>query len=474
MAQSQIPLPDARRLARLQELPQRAVSLRYDKIFLVKICYVIDTTVGASWACEQLRDLRDKCGFEVTAIVSGNQGSLVDSLRSEGIPLHVCDLSFSSLAGSCILPFRILSLYRLFRREKFDVVQTHLFRSMIGGRIAAWLADVPVRLAMIAGPYHLEAHTLRWIDRFTCWMDTTLIASCEYTRQLYRQMGISDNRLATIYYGPDEKTFDPGKVTPANLRGEFGWPADTPLIGLVAYFYPPWRISGWTPRALYGRGIKGHEYLIKAAPIIFAEFPTAKILFVGSAFDESGQRYIDELKGLVQRLGLQDSIIFTGFRSDVNNVLRALDVSVQPSLNENLGGTIEALLMECALVATRVGGMVDSVKNGETGILVEPANHNDLADGILQLLRDPVRAQSLGRAGRKLMLERFTLSRTVHDLKQLYEKSLSQDGKTRQSYRLWVSLWRLIVLVPLALSLTLWMIIETLVLRVWDKVRRSC
>ena len=118
--------------------------------------------------------------------------------------------------------------------------------------------------------------------------------------------------------------------------------------------------------------------------------------------------------------------------------------------------------------------MVDSVKNGETSVLIEPANHDDLAEGIPQLLRDPVRAQSLGRAGRKLMLERFTLSSTVRDLKQLYEKSLSKDGKARQSYRLWVSLWRLIVLVPLSLSLTLWMIIETLVLRVWDKVRRSC
>jgi hypothetical protein len=118
--------------------------------------------------------------------------------------------------------------------------------------------------------------------------------------------------------------------------------------------------------------------------------------------------------------------------------------------------------------------MVDSVKNGETGVLVEPANHNDLADGILQLLRDPVRAQSLGRAGRKLMLKRFTLNSTVRDLKQLYEKSLSKDGKARQRYRLRVSLQRLIVLVPVSLSLTLWMIIETLVLRVWDKVWRSC
>ena len=438
----------------------------------MKICYVVDTTVGAHWAFEQLRDLRNKCGFEVTAIVSGTQGSLVDKLRSEGIPFYAWNFGFTGLIGIWTLPFRVLRLASLFRRERFDVVQTHLFRSMIIGRLAAWLADVPVRLAMVAGPYHLEAHTLKWIDRFTCWMDTALIASCEYTRRLYRQMGVPNERLAVIYYGPDEMSFDPTQVQPASLREEFGWAADTPLIGMVAYFYPPWRISGWTPKALYGRGIKGHEYLIKAAPIILAEFPAAKLLLIGSAFDESGQRYLEKLKGLVERLGLQESVIFTGFRSDVNNILRALDVSVQPSLNENLGGTIEALLMECPLVATRVGGMVDSVRNGETGILVEPANHNELAEGILQLLRDPERASNLGRAGRKLMLERFTLSSTVRDLSELYKKQLSENGKADRKYRPGISCWRLIVLVPVSAGLAMRFVTETLVLRVWDAVGR--
>jgi len=230
----------------------------------VKVCYVIDTTVGARWICEQLRGLRDRCGFEVTAFISGDRGSLADELRAEGIPFHTWKFGFTGLVGLLTLPFRVIALARVFRRERFDVVQTHLFRSMIIGRLAAWLADVPVRLAMIPGPYHLEAHTLKWIDRFTCWMDTTLIASCEYTRQLYRQMGVSNRCLALIYYGADEKIFDPKKVQPADLRSEFGWSADTPLIGMVAYFYPPWRVSGHTPPYLYGRGMKGHEYLIRA------------------------------------------------------------------------------------------------------------------------------------------------------------------------------------------------------------------
>src|SRR5438552_2278304 len=123
----------------------------------VKLCYLVDTAAGAAWAFEQLRDLRNKYGFAVTAIVPNSEGSLVDKLRTAGIPFHVRSFGSTSLSDIWTLPFKVIGLARLFRRERFDVVQTHLFRSMVMGRLAAWLADVPVRLAMIAGPYHLEA-----------------------------------------------------------------------------------------------------------------------------------------------------------------------------------------------------------------------------------------------------------------------------------------------------------------------------
>jgi glycosyltransferase involved in cell wall biosynthesis len=102
-----------------------------------------------------------------------------------------------------------------------------------------------------------------------------------------------------------------------------------------------------------------------------------------------------------------------GFRSDVPSILRALDVSVQPSLSENLGGTIESLLMQCPTVATRVGGMTDSVLNERTGLLANPSDPGSLAEAIVKLLRDPVAARKYGAAGRELMLEKFTLSQTA-------------------------------------------------------------
>src|SRR6185295_16954033 len=111
---------------------------------------------------------------------SGRHGSLVDRLRAASITVHAMDFAFASARDLLTLPSKVLALARLFRRERFDIVQTHLFHSMVIGRIAAWIADVPARFSMVAGPFHLEAYTPRWIDAWTCWMDTTIIASCEH------------------------------------------------------------------------------------------------------------------------------------------------------------------------------------------------------------------------------------------------------------------------------------------------------
>lgn len=388
----------------------------------LRVCHVAATTEGALWVFEQLRDLRDRFGYDVSVILNGNSGTLVDRFRAAGIRVLVSDFEFLATADLFALPKKILALAAILKRERFDVVQTHLFHSMVIGRIAAWLADVPVRLAMIAGPFHLEAYTPRWIDGSTQWMETALIPSCGLSRDLYMSMGVAKERLSVIYYGPDETAFDPSQHAADDLRGEYGWPPDTPLIGMVAYFYAELGTNRWTPPSVHGRSVKCHGDLIKAMPHILKEFPSAKLLLVGKAWEEGGRQYLAKLEALVADLGLSDSVKFTGYRKSVPATLKSLDVAVQASLSENLGGSIEALLMECPTVATRVGGLVDSVIDGETGVLVTPADPADLARGILKLLRDPKMGRELGQRGRRLMLERFTLRRTVEDEHRLYER----------------------------------------------------
>jgi glycosyltransferase involved in cell wall biosynthesis len=397
---------------------------------------------------EQLRELRDQHGFEVAAVISGPQGPLVDKLQSSNIPFHVANFEAGGDSPKAIvqLPLCIWRLAQLLRRERFDVVQTHVFRSMVLGRPAAWLADVPMRFAMVAGPFHLEAYFTRWIERLTYWMDSKVIPACERSRELCQELGIPDIRLAqTIYYCPDEKNFDVNKISPASIRDEYGWPADTPLICHVAYFYPRMSAGKWIPKAVHGRGIKGHGDLVRAAAIVTREFPDAKFMLIGHGFTPLGEKYFKEIKELVHELNLESSVVFTGFRTDPNLILRGANVAVQPSLSENCGGSIEALLMETPLVVTRVGGLVDTVRDQETGVIVRPSDPEDLARGILELLRDPQRAKGLGRAGRKEMLERFTLRHTVEDLANLYHSMAAQITPKRTYFNPSVSAFRILV-----------------------------
>lgn len=408
----------------------------------LNICHIVATTEGATWAFEQLRDLRDKHGHHVSVILNGDRGALVDKFRAAGIRVLTADFEFLNSSDFFVLPKKILALARMLHRERFDVVQTHLFHSMVIGRIASWIADVPVRLAMIAGPFHLEAYTPRWIDKSTQWMETALIPSCDHSRQLYRSMGVSSDRLHVIYYGPDEAQFDPDQHVAAQLRRELGWGIQTPVIGMVAYFYPELGVNRWTPPAVQGKAVKCQADLIRAMPIILRQQPEAKLVFIGSGWGEAGEAYLEKMKELTRSLGLEDAVKFLGYRKDVPSLLKALDVTVQASLSENLGGTIEALLMKCPIVVTRVGGLVDSVIDGKTGVVVKPADPEALAHGLLSQLENPGRAAQMAEAGRRFMLDHFTLRATVDKQSALYG---SLRARKRQGYRRALIAYRLLL-----------------------------
>lgn len=403
----------------------------------IRVLHVADTESGAHWMFEILRKLQER-GYEVGAVISGESGDLAPKLNRAGIPYSVQDMRITSPLDLVSLSRKVLRLAKLMRALRPDIVHYHLFRSVVLGRAAAWIAGVPCRFSMITGPFYLEAPAPREIDLRTLWMDTAVIASCERTRELYRRFGVK-KRIELVYYGADPAHFDPSQADAQKLRRELGIAAHNPLVGMVAHFYPPLPAGPWSPSHLQGRGVKGHETFIHAARLILADKPNAKFVLVGAGWGDRGQAYEKGLREEVKAKRLDHAVLFTGVRRDIPDVLAGLDVAVQCSRSENLGGTIESLLMGRPTVATAVGGMVDTIRHNETGVLVPPDDPEALAQAIVGLLDDPEKARQLGRRGREWALERFTLAKTVDDLDRLYQQALKRaplctTGSRRDRY----------------------------------------
>jgi glycosyltransferase involved in cell wall biosynthesis len=117
----------------------------------------------------------------------------------------------------------------------------------------------------------------------------------------------------------------------------------------------------------------------------------------------------DELKNRAKELGISDNIVFTGFRTDVKDILAALDIYVLPSLSEGLGtAIIEAAAAGRPIVTSNVGGIPDVITNGETGLLVPPENPDALSAAILRFYQDRAFAKHCGEAAAKHAQENFS------------------------------------------------------------------
>jgi len=132
-----------------------------------------------------------------------------------------------------------------------------------------------------------------------------------------------------------------------------------------------------------------------------------------------------DLEAMVTKLGIQDQVVFTGYRNDLVPALTAIDVFVLPSISEGLGICLmEAMAMRKPIVATAVGGVPEVLIDGETGILVPAKDPERLANAIADLLAAPKRLQRMGEKGREVAFRRFNRQKMIHAHESLYIDSM--------------------------------------------------
>ena len=219
------------------------------------------------------------------------------------------------------------------------------------------------------------------------------VAVSETVRNVMLDSGIAADTVQTVHSGVDLSRVDAVRQTASVF------PAGTRVIGTVGHL----------------SGHKGHLYLLRALPFVRQVQPRVGLAIVGEG------ELRTELETEAAALGLGDSVCFTGFRRDVLSLIRGFEIFAFPSTMEALGTSVlDAMALRKPVVATRTGGIPESVQDGVTGLLVPPCDARTLADALCTILREPERGQAFGEAGRRRVEQFFTTERMGAAILKVY------------------------------------------------------
>jgi len=349
---------------------------------------------------------------------TGQEGSLIEAVREAGVPLEI----LPELVREISPRNDLVALWKLYTRLKtgdFGIVHTHSSKAGILGRIAAWLAGVPVIVHTVHG-WSFHDQMSRWsfwayvmLERLCATFTDALIVVAESDRQKGLRAGIGRLRqwprpLPQQYHRirsaiPLEE-FDPGLADGAVARRELGIPAGAPVLGNVGRFSPQ----------------KNPLAMLRVARMVFDQVPDCRLLLVGDGPLRA------EVEALVDDLGLKDRTILTGLRRDVPQVMAAMDVFLLTSLWEGLPRVIpEAMAMGLPVIANRADGTAEAIVHGVTGYLCEPGEISRMAGFGVELLRDPLLRHEMGRRARDFALREFDLSQMILQIEALYADLLA-------------------------------------------------
>jgi len=328
-------------------------------------------------------------------------GKEIEETKIEFIPLNKLRYNRFSLGI-------VLELYRLMKKKQIHVVRTHRYRSNLYGRLAAFLAGVPVIIASVHDNYRTDKRPKRRImNRILSKITDKIVAVSEDVKEdIIRYDSINPSKIDVIPNGIDVERFNPEKNT-TDIRKEFSLEEDDIVIGFIGRIVPA----------------KGLKYLLNALPYLKKEFKSIKLLIVGEG------SLVEELKERAKKNNIFDNILFTGRRRDIPEILASINIFVMPSIAEGLpNALLEAMAMGKPIVTTEVGGIPEIVKNGFNGLLVPPRDTLSLSKAIKELISNDRLAAKLGQAARDLVHDNLSIKAIAQKWQSLYLSILKEKA----------------------------------------------
>lgn len=306
---------------------------------------------------------------------------------------------------------KIKKLSEIIRERKINIVHSQGARADFFARMAARKLKPKIRIvntvAMPVKGYDVGAFK-KGIYRFFDWVseryvDRFIVVSDVLRETLLNSYRIPHDKVIKVYNGIELNEYRPNgkevRSQKSEVKREFGIAKDVPVIGAIGRMV--WQ--------------KGFEYLIQAILEIVKNYPKVKVLLVGDG------PLRKRLEALSEELRVRDNVIFTGFRSDIKEILSTVDLLVIPSLLEGFPMvTLEAMAMAKPIVATNIDGITEQITDGVDGILVPPKNPSALAKAVIRALNDKELAMTMGLAARKKVEQKFSVEKMIAETKKVY------------------------------------------------------
>jgi L-malate glycosyltransferase len=385
----------------------------------VRVCHVMSADL---WAGAEVQVataasyLVERPDVRMSAVLL-NDGPLANELRRLGIPVVVIDEHRHNAARI------LIGLARYLRSHPADIVHTHRYKDTMLGACAARLAGVPCVFRTVHG----WSEALRGWDRvkfvlydaldkmtLRCLVDRIIAVSTHVAGRL-EDAGCSPAAVVPLHNGVALHRIRPARARD-EVRRELGIDEDTPLVGTVGRLSP----------------VKGQAHLLQSARLVLEQQPAARFLIVGDGPLKA------DLIGAAMSLGIDRACLFVGARTDVYDLISAMDVFVLPSLDEGLPlALLEAMALARPVVATAVGGVPEVIAHRRTGLLVKPRDERALADACVALLSNREWADTLGTRARQKAIQEFSHERHGQALVGMYRRSVAQKAVATRPQRFW-------------------------------------
>jgi len=354
---------------------------------------IVHTEASCGWGGQEIRILEEARGLiargHAVSLLCPPEARIFAEAPRFGVPACALPIGRKRLSG-------LLALRRWFAQNRPDVVNTHSSTdSWLVGLACATQPNPPaiVRTRHISAPIAVNAAS-RWLYGRSA---RHVVTTGEALRQtLIDELGMSPARVTSVPTGIDTVRFAPGDKTAA--RRALGLDPDCRYLGIVA------TLRSW----------KGHLYLLEAFAAL--DLPGWKLLIVGEGPMQGN------IENRIAELGIDDHVIFAGQRTDPEVWLRALDIFCLPSYaNEGVPQSVmQAMLTELPIVTTPVGAILEAVTDGETALVVEPRNAENLTLAIRQLIENEPLAKRIACTAKERALARFSLESMLNRMETLF------------------------------------------------------